>query len=260
MAGLSVLLLTCGLTLVYSDHEVVEHFPGGRALGAEVSPVASSEGAYVSTYEIVTTFPHEIGAFTQGLAFDANGQLYESDGLYRQSAVRTVHPLTGSSDKKRTNEPHHFGEGIAIIGDRMLQLTWQEKVVHEWKLPDLTLKTTHKLPCANNADPRGACREGWGLAYDGAKLYLTDSGDKLFFLDPTTLQSVEPPRTIWDARMNRAVHGVNELEWVDGELWGNVFPMYQGEASECIVRINATDATVLGWIDLRGLLSRQREA
>jgi len=60
--------------------------------------------------------------------------------------------------------------------------------------------------------------------------------------------------------MKRAVHGVNELEWVDGELWGNVFPMYQGEASECIVRLNASDASVLGWIDLRGLLAKQREA
>ena len=178
---------------------------------AEGSPVESLEGAYVSTYEIVSTFPHDTNAFTQGLVFDTKGQLYESDGLYRQSAVRTVNPLTGSSDKKRANEPHHFGEGIAIVGERMLQLTWQEKVVHEFALPDLQHSKTHRLPCANGADPVAghvACREGWGLAYDGTKLYLTDSTDKLFFLDATTLQSVAPPRTIWDARMNRAVHGV----------------------------------------------------
>ena len=81
---------------------------------------------------------------------------------------------------------------------------------------------------------------------------------QLFFLDPKTLQSVKPPRQIYDPIMKRPIHGVNELEWVDGELWGNVFPMYQGEASECIVRINATDGQVKGWIDLRGLLGKQR--
>ena len=71
------------------------------------------------------------------------------------------------------------------------------------------------------------------MAYDGiSTLYLTDSADKLFYLDATTLQTKAPPRQIYDRKMARPVHGVNELEWVDGELWGNVFPMYQGEASE----------------------------
>jgi len=224
-----------------------------RSLGAEQSPL---NDAYVSTYEVVTSFPHDGNAFTQGLIFDDAGNLYESDGLYRKSAVREVHVQTGSSHKKVDNQGTHFGEGIAIVGNRLLQLTWQDKVVNEYSLPELTLMATHKLPCAGEATP---CREGWGLAYDGKLLYLTDSTDKLFYLDPTSLQTVAPPRQIYDRRMGRPVHGVNELEMVDGELWGNIFPMYQGEASECIVRINATDASVIGWIDMRGLLAKQRD-
>jgi len=180
--------------------------------------------------------------------------------------VRSVHVQSGSSEtahgQKRTpNVGNHFGEGIAIVGSRLLQLTWKEQVVNEFALPSLQLTKSHTLPCARGEAGAPPCREGWGLAYDGAsRLYLTDSTDKLYFLDPSTLQSVAPPRQIYDPRMKRPVHGVNELEWVEGELWGNVFPMYQGEASECIVRINATDATVIGWIDLRGLLAKQREA
>ena len=249
-------LLTLSILLVSSAF-AFGHLGGQRELGAEVSPINS---AYVSTYEVVMEFPHDPNAFTQGLIFDAHGQLYESDGLYRQSAVRIVEPRTGASTKRVANPAHHFGEGLAIVGERMLQLTWKEQVVNEFSLPDLQHKHSHKLPCGHGADAHGArCAEGWGLAYDGAKLYMTDSTDKLFFLDPTTLRSVAPPRQIYDPRMERPVHGVNELEWVDGELWGNVLPLYQGEASECIVRLNASDATVLGWIDARGLLARQRD-
>ena len=245
------LLLACGLALAYRDRS--------RALGAEESPVLVND--YVAAFEIVTSFPHDADAFTQGLAFDAGGKLYESDGLYRKSAVRSVDVMTGHSERRVANAANHFGEGIAIVGNRMLQLTWQEKVVNEFSLPDLQLRHSHDLPCAKGTDTQPTrCNEGWGLAYDGKRLYLTDSTDKLFFLNPSTFESVAPPVQIYDHRMKRPVHGVNELEWVDGELWGNVFPMYQGEASECIVRINATDASVIGWIDLRGLQAMQREA
>ena len=160
----------------------------GRALGAEHAPDVS---AYVSTYEIVATFPHDGYAFTQGLAFDDAGNLFESDGLYRQSAVRHVHVQDGRSTHHKRNEASHFGEGIAIVGSRLLQLTWQERVVNEYSLPNLDLVATHRLPCANGQDTQPTrCAEGWGLAYDGVgKLYLTDSTDKLFFLDPVTLKS-----------------------------------------------------------------------
>jgi len=89
-------------------------------------------------------------------------------------------------------------------------------------------------------------------------LYVTDSGASLFHVDPTTYEVVRKLPII-DRRLGgKHIHGVNELEWVDGELWGNVYPMYQRSYSECIVRINASTGRVLGWLDMRGLFARQR--
>ena len=220
----------------------------GRSLGTEAN-------AYVSTYEILNTFEHDSEAFTQGLAIGEDGAMYESDGLYGKSAVRSVDISSGTTTRQATTEPTDFGEGATIIDDRLLQLTWKEARIHEYKLPSLEKVETHPLSCYPE------CSEGWGLAYDGtvSKLYLTDSTDKLFSLDPTTLESLGPPMQIYDHTLGRAINGVNELEMVNGELWGNVYPLYQGSTSECIVRINATDASVLGWIDMRGLLAKQRQ-
>jgi len=227
---------------------------GGRALGAEESPL---NDAYMSTYKSLQEFKHDPLSFTQGLAFYGK-DLYESAGLYGKSAVRHVNVGDGSSHKKVYNSPRHFGEGIAVVGDTLLQLTWKENVVNRFELPTLKPLAPITLPCANKMRMTTRCHEGWGLAYDGVKLYLTDSTDKLFFLHPTTLEDVEPPREIYDRRMGRPINGVNELEMVDGELWGNVYPMYQGTASQCVVRINATDASVIGWVDLHGLFDKQR--
>jgi len=259
--GLFLLVCCCGAMLAASSSSAAggelqpsESGKGGRRkLGGETSPI---NDAYVSSYEIVNTFSHDINSFTQGLTFDVHGNLYESDGLYGKSMVRSVEVLTGNSKHKTANERSHFGEGLEVVGDRLVQLTWKEHTYHEYKLPSLEKLGSHPMPCYPD------CKEGWGLAYDAhnAHLYLTDSTDKLFKLDPKTLKPTQPPMQIYDKKLGRAINGVNELEWVDGELWGNVFPMYQGTASECIVRINATDASVIGWIDMRGLLALQRAA
>ena len=216
-----------------------------RELGGEAAPAPSS---YVSSYEVVATMEHDPSAFTQGLAFDAHGRLFESDGLYHQSRVREVDPATGRSVRTATNSPSIFGEGVEVLGDTVIQITWQERKLFEYGL-DLKLKRTLDFPI-------GA--EGWGLATDGTTLFLTDSGHELFHVAPQTYALLKR-MPIVDARLGgKRVYGVNELEWVEGELWGNVYPMYQHKASECVVRINATSGAVLGWIDLRGLLARQR--
>ena len=216
-----------------------------RELGGEAAPAPSS---YVSSYEVVATMEHDPSAFTQGLAFDAHGRLFESDGLYHQSRVREVDPATGRSVRTATNSPSIFGEGVEVLGDTVIQITWQERKLFEYGL-DLKLKRTLDFPI-------GA--EGWGLATDGTTLFLTDSGHELFHVAPQTYALLKR-MPIADARLGgKRVYGVNELEWVEGELWGNVYPMYQHKASECVVRINATSGAVLGWIDLRGLLARQR--
>ena len=222
-----------------------------RELGGEAPPKPES---YVSGYEIVRTSPHDPHAFTQGLAFGSDGTLYESDGLYHHSAIREVEVATGRSAKSFSNPSKIFGEGLVVHGNKLIQLSWRENVIHELSLPDLTLlRSVTKVIGA----------EGWGVASDGARLYVTDSGHELFHVDPLTYE-VQRRMPIVDLRLGGAagqrVHGVNELEWVEGELWGNVYPMYQGKASECIVRINATSGHVLGWIDMRGLLAKQGAA
>jgi glutamine cyclotransferase len=269
MAALLLLLLTLCIAVGLSSSRSTAE--GGylgelsapstaRRLGADGSPI---NDAYVSTYKVVTSWPHDPNAFTQGLAFDAHGALYESDGIYHKSAVRQVDVQTGQHRAKTPNPTNHFGEGIAVLGERMYQLTWREGVVHEFKLPSLTHVRQVTLPCSQLAGA-ARCHEGWGLALGevgGApRLLLTDSTDRLFHLDTETLQPIGRPMQIYDKRLGRPVHGVNELEWVEGELWGNVYPMYQGTASECVVRINATDASVIGWVDFHGLFSQQRQA
>ena len=131
--------------------------------------------------------------------------------------------------------------------------------MNEFSLKDLKLLRTLPLHIGH---------EGWGLALDpdGSKLYLTDSTDALYHLDSSSyaelakLKIVDPRLSGADGNMGApfAIHGVNELEMVDGELWGNVYPMYQNSHSECIVRINATTGAVIGWIDMHGLLAKQR--
>lgn len=203
---------------------------------------------YVSTFEIVSTMPHDPNAFTQGLTFGPDGTLYESDGLYHHSAVRVVDPATGATLRKKENKAAHFAEGIEVVGNRLIQLTWQNNVLLEYSLPDLELIREVAVKIG---------REGWGLASDGTTLYVTDSSNSLFHVRPGSY-AVTKQVPMHDPRLGRDVFGVNELEWVEGELWGNVYPMYQGTHSECIVRINATSGEVLGWLDFRGLLARQR--
>ena len=192
-----------------------------RELGGEVAPKPET---YVSGYEIIHTNPHDINAFTQGLAFGPDGTLYESDGLYRHSAVREVDIETGRSRRSFSNPSNIFGEGLVVHGNKLIQLSWKEHIIHELSLPDLKLiRSVHKVIGA----------EGWGLASDGETLYVTDSGHELFHVDPETYE-VRRRMPIVDPRLGGAagqrVHGVNELEWVEGELWGNVYPMYQVRA------------------------------
>ena len=210
---------------------------------------------YVSSYEVLAELPHDPGSFTQGLAFSDDGTLYESDGLYGHSLVRSVEPSTGATVRLARNARNFFAEGIEIVDDKLVQLSWQEKLVNEFDKDTLALV---------RSVPLNVGREGWGLAYNGSALFLTDSGSGLFVLEPHTynLLHVLP---IVDPRLDahkggKLIHGVNELEWVGNELWGNVYPMYQGKHSECIVRIDPSTGLVLGWVDMHGLLDRQRPA
>lgn len=227
-----------------SEAEVLR-VPGSRTFAS-----TARELPYVSTFEILATYPHSPSAFTQGLVFDGEGRLYESDGLFGKSGVREVEVRTGNS-RKWTAQPHEaFGEGLQPLGNKLIQLTWKNNQVFEYRHD--TLQHIRTVPVSIG-------RECWGLAADpaGTKLYITDSTDMLFHVEPETYRVLDKFKIVDPLLGPKAIHGVNELEWVHGELWGNIYPMYQGKHSECVVRIDPANGKVKGWVDMRGLLARQ---
>ena len=219
--------------------------------------LASARSAYVLSYEVVATHPHDHSSFTQGLTFDRNSTLYESVGLYGESDVRTVDLASGAALRRTANAPEVFGEGLALAGDALIQLSWRENKVFEYDAASLALRREVDVDIGV---------EGWGVATDpGAEevLYVTDGSATLYHVEPRTYRTLRTFEVV-DAALGAPVSGLNELEFVSvggrSELWANVYPLREGLSSQCVVRLNATTGAVLGWIDLRGLRDEQREA
>lgn len=201
-------------------------------------PQQRSTSAPVSRYQLVKSYPHDRQAFTQGLVY-LDGFLYEGTGLNGQSSIRKVRLENGEVVQQRRLDEKYFGEGIAVWGKTLVQLTWQSEVGFVYDLASFDpLKTF------------GYRGEGWGLTHDGTRLIMSDGTPVLRFLDPATFK--ETGRlTVKDGVV--PVDDLNELEWVKGEILANVWQ------SQRIARINPKTGQVIGWIDLSGLLS-PREA
>ena len=198
------------------------------------SPTAQRRTAPVAGYQIVRSYPHDPQAFTQGLVYH-DGFLYEGTGLNGRSSIRKVRLETGEVLQVQPLESRYFGEGIAIVGTRLIQLTWQTQVGFVYDL------ATFKREEAFNY--KG---EGWGLTYDGTRLIMSDGTEWLRFLDPATQKEIG---RVAVKEAGRTVTQINELEMVKGELYANVW------GSERIARISPKTGELLGWIDLKGLLS-----
>ena len=185
------------------------------------------------SFRVVKAFPHDPTAFTQGLVF-ADGIFYESTGLRGHSTLRKVTPATGVVIQQVPVEDQYFAEGLALVGNELLQLTWEERVgfVHD--------KTTLKRLRTFNYPT-----EGWGMAFDGKSLVMSDGSSRLFFLDPKTQK---PVRSVQVLEGLHPVERLNELEFVRGELWANVWQ------TDRIAKINPQTGRVKGWVDLTGLL------
>ena len=201
---------------------------------------ASADGAApVVRVTVLDTFPHDRTAFTQGLAWE-DGTLFESTGRRGTSVLRAVDVETGRVLRQSVLANRYFGEGIAVLGDRVYQLTWQSKAGFIYD------RETFR--------PLGRFRlggEGWGIASDGDRLVYSDGTDNLRFLDPGTLRVTGRIR-VRDGR--RPVTRLNELEWVPvpgdphGEILANVW------YSPLIARIDPATGTVRGWLDCRELI------
>jgi glutaminyl-peptide cyclotransferase len=186
----------------------------------------------VAGFKVVAVYPHDPNAFTQGLAI-AGGQLYEGTGLYGQSSIRKVDLASGRVEKQRSIPSMYFGEGIAILDGRLYELTWQSGIGIVYDLASFNMQRTFRY-----------AGEGWGLTEDGHQLILSDGTAQIRFLDPETFAVV---REIDVRDHGEPVTRLNELEYVDGEIWSNVW------YDDRIARISPASGEVLGWIDLSAL-------
>ena len=189
-------------------------------------------------YQIVHTYPHDIKAFTQGLKFHA-GHLYESTGLYGQSSLRRLDIETGKVLQQKDLPSRYFGEGIEIVGSKIYQLTWRSNhiLVHD-------LETFEELGSHYNPT------EGWGLAWDGKFLILSDGSALLRFLDP---ESMATRRRVQVKLNGKPVTGLNELEFIEGEIWANVL------GADNIMRIDPVDGRVKAIVKLTGLAEQTQQ-
>ncbi|HEY0511109.1 MAG TPA: glutaminyl-peptide cyclotransferase [Thermoanaerobaculia bacterium] len=190
--------------------------------------------------KVLSVRPHDPAAFTQGLLLE-NGSLYESTGQYGQSSLREVDPRTGAVKRQVSVPPQYFAEGLTLVGERLIQLTWQER----------------KALVYNRADfkPAGEFRyegDGWGLCWDGVRLVMSDGSDHLTFRDPKTFAVLG---TVKVTVAGQPAYQLNELECVDGPggkvIYANVWQ------TDDILRIDPKDGRVTAVIDAAGLLTRE---
>ena len=198
---------------------------------------ASAQNVKTYGYKVEETLPHDVGSYTQGLFF-YEGELYESAGQYGASNFRKVDLQTGRVLQRINFEGRYFAEGACVLGDRLYVLTWQEQEcfvydIHTWK----------KL---GSFRYRG---EGWGLTTDGKSLIMSDGSSTLTFLNPETFV---PERTVSVTLRGQKVAYLNELEYIKGEVWANVY------GTDQIVRIDPATGVVRAVINLRNILPAQQ--
>ncbi len=204
----------------------------GLAASAVGLTACAQRDAAAAGFEIVAVYPHDPSAFTQGLAIEA-GRLYEGTGQYGASTVRRVDLATGRPEKQRALNPRYFGEGIAILGGSLYQITWQNNVVVVYDLETFEVQRTMQYE-----------GEGWGLAHDGRQLIMSDGSATIRFRDPQTFAVT---REIEVRADGSPVPKLNELEYIDGEIWANIW------YDDRIARISPATGEVLGFIDLSTL-------
>jgi glutaminyl-peptide cyclotransferase len=185
------------------------------------------------TYRVVQAYPHDPQAFTQGLIFK-DGFLYESTGLKGQSSIRKVELSSGKVLMQTQLPDEVFGEGITVWQDKVIGLTWTEGVGFVLDLQTFKLWRRFSYP-----------GEGWGLTHNGRELIMSDGSAELRFLDPVSMRELRRLRVTANGR---PLDRLNELEWVNGEIFANVWQ------TDSVARIDPKTGHVVGWIDLSGLL------
>ncbi len=220
----------------------------GLAISFSIWHLFSNESFPVSTraedtsnrvvygYKTINSFPHDTESFTQGLIMD-DGFLYESTGLNGRSSIKIVNLETGKVIKSHKLADKYFGEGITIVDDKIIQLTWRSKKGFVYDKDSLKLLRTFSYQT-----------QGWGITYDGKYLILSDGSNILYFMDPKSFVVVGKLEVYDD---NGEVSKLNELEYINGEIYANIW------GKDLIARINPKTGFVSSWIELDGLLSKE---
>jgi glutamine cyclotransferase len=206
-----------------------------RSESLATSSTTASSGivqAPVYTYKVIDVYPHDIGAFTEGLVY-YNGYLYESTGLYGNSSLRRVDIDSGKVLQIYNMSSQYFGEGITIMDDRIIQLTYQNHTGFVYDLESFKLLQNFSYP-----------DEGWGLTDNGSQLIMSDGTANLFFLNPQTFQRTGEI-TVHDGATQ--ISNLNELEYINGSVFANVW------LTNRIAVINPGSGQVTAWIDLTGI-------
>jgi glutaminyl-peptide cyclotransferase len=205
-----------------------------QPLSGQPSHPSQAEGPPEYTFKIVRTFPHDPTAFTQGLAY-RDGFLYEGTGLKGGSSLRKVRIETGEIVQRVDLAPEFFGEGITLLKNSVIQLTWQSRMGFVYDRRDFRLLRRFSYS-----------GEGWGLTTNGREIFMSDGTSEIRVLDGSTLAEM---RRFTVHNGSTPIDQLNELEFVEGELYANVWQ------TDRIARISPQSGKVIGWIDLKGLLS-----
>jgi glutaminyl-peptide cyclotransferase len=188
------------------------------------------------SYEVVNTYPHDASAFTEGL-FYLNGFLYESTGLEEHSTIRKVRLETGEVLQMLEIPAQYFGEGIVNWQGQLISLTWKSQLGFVFNLA--TFKQQRQFHYQG---------EGWALTHNDSEIIMSDGTPELRFLDPKTLRETHRVQVTLDGK---PISNVNELEWVKGEIYANVWQ------TDFVLRINPANGQVVGIVNLAGLLKRK---
>lgn len=231
MAMLACLIACCG-----------GQSPAGQKKNkAANAAVQRIEPAVRYGYRIVNAYPHDTGSYTQGL-FWHDGLLYESTGEYGRSAMKKVELETGVAVLSVPLAERYFGEGAALAGGKIYQLTWLEKTA--FVRDPATLKETGTFSHQG---------EGWGLTTDGAKLYMSDGSANIAVRNPEDFR-IERVINVTDA--GKPVGEINELEWIDGKIWANLYITdYRQMTSPKVIIIDPATGRVEGTVDFTGIFS-----
>ena len=209
---------------------------------SDKQPLLDTGQPTLFTYNIVEEFDHDPAAFTQGLEVfremeDSTPTFIESTGIWGSSTVREVEIATGKVKRLKKLSKQDFGEGITRLHDRLYQLTWQS--------PKIISYNVHNFEDVKIQ--RTSFKDGWGITNDGSRLIIGDSTHVLYFVDPKSMKTQSSIDVTDDGKQ---VTWLNELEWVDGLIYANIWQR------ECIAQIDPSTGNVVGWVDLSGIANK----